>query len=181
MSRRVQVVLLCEDSQQAAFARRFLKRDGWNLRGLRVVKAPQGRGAGEQFVREQFPREVAEQRRRHVAQTLVVLIDGDVVGVEGRKRSLRDVCDAHDVVPPTPAESVAVFVPTRNIETWFAYLDGQEVDEATNYPRLVRERACHRHVDVLAKMCRQRQLRQPAPPSLVAACREYTRLSAVRP
>ena len=49
------VVLLCEDSQQEAFARRFLVRAGWHPRALRVEKSPQGRGSGEQWVRDRFP------------------------------------------------------------------------------------------------------------------------------
>jgi hypothetical protein len=43
---------------------------------------------------------------------------------------------------------------------------------------LPRKRDCKRHASALAEMCRQRELREPAPPSLVAACREFrTRLS----
>lgn len=66
MTRNVQVVLLCEDRQQEVFARRFLKKTGWNTRELRVEKAPHGRGAGEQYVRDRFPTELADFRRRAV-------------------------------------------------------------------------------------------------------------------
>lgn len=45
MSRRVQLVLLCEDNQHEAFARRFLNAMGWETRAMRVEKAPGGRGA----------------------------------------------------------------------------------------------------------------------------------------
>ena len=75
-----------------------------------------------------------------------------------------------------------VFIPTWNIETWFAYLDGATVDEArSDYPRLTRERECQRHVDALTGMCRAGALRQPSPPSLGRACDEYrTRLEGGR-
>ena len=67
-----------------------------------------------------------------------------------------------------------MFIPTWNIETWFAYLDGGAVDEArSDYPRLPRERDCQRHVTVLADMCRAGALRQPCPPSLDRTCDEY--------
>jgi len=179
MSRKVQVVLLCEDRQQETFLRRFLERMGSKTHILRVVKAPQGRGAGEQFVREMFPVELQGQRCRHVGQALVVMIDGDSEGMTARLRRLDEVCKAQEVAGRTDGEPVAVFVPTRNIETWLAYLDGQTVDERHSYPRLGREGECQRHVDALVKMCRQGQLRQPAPPSLEAACQEYGRLRAV--
>ena len=179
MSRRVHLVLLCEDAQHEAFARRFLRRQGWNMRALRVEKAPQGRGAGEQFVRARFPLELREQRRRPVAQALIVLIDGDTAGVSGRLAELDARCAAKGVKAPRTDEPVAVFVPTRSIETWFAYLEGQTVDEQRTYPRLARERDCGPHVDRLAGMCARGALRQPAPSSLLAACEAYRRLRSV--
>jgi len=174
MSRRVQLILLCEDSQHEAFARRFLERMGWNRRSIRVEKAPGGRGSGEQFVRARFPLELCEHRRRHAAQALVVMLDGDAGGVEARVRDLADACTAEGIPARRPGEPVAVFVPTWNIETWLAYLDGQTVDEARkDYPRLRRERECKRHVKVLVAMCREGRLRPPEPPSLASACKEY--------
>jgi hypothetical protein len=70
------------------------------------------------------------------------------------------------------------FIPTWNIETWLAYLDGAEVDEGrSDYPRLDRERECQRHVEKLIQMCDAGKLREPSPLSLDAACSEYrTRL-----
>ena len=181
MSRRVQIVLLCEDSQHEAFARRFLKLNGWNTRSLRVEKAPQGRGAGEQFVRERFPTELSEQRRRQVAQALIVLVDGDAAGVEARLRALDESCRCKGVHVRSADEPVAVLVPTRSIETWFVYLDGQTIDEEQSYPRLARERDCSRHVAALSEMCARGELYQPAPPSLEAACDEYDRLREAVP
>ena len=57
MSRRVQIVLLCEDQQQQAFMRRFLVRTGWETRNIRVEMAPRGRCSAE-FVRNRFPKEL---------------------------------------------------------------------------------------------------------------------------
>ncbi len=174
MSRRAQLVLLCEDSQHEAFARRFLKRMGWNRHRIRVEKAPGGRGSGEQFVRARFPLELGEHRRRHAAQALVVMLDGDADGVDARVRGLDDACTAKGIPARRPGEPVAAFVPTWNIETWLAYLDGESVDEARkDYPRLRPERECGRHVKVLVAMCRDGKLRPPEPPSLVSACEEY--------
>ena len=180
MRRNVQVVLLCEDAQSASFARRFLEEQGWSKRQLRVVPFAVG-GSGEQFVREQYPVELDAYRSNscRVGQALVVMTDGDKLGLAARMKALEDECAARRINPRAKDERVAVIVPTWNIETWFAYLDGENVDEhRKDYPRLARERDCRRHVVELCKMCREAHLRDPAPPSLAMACEEYkTRLA----
>jgi hypothetical protein len=174
VSRRVQLVLLCEDRQHEAFARRFLNAMGWETRALRVEKAPGGRGAGEQFVRERFPLELKAHRSRPVSQALVVLLDGDRQGSGVRQQRLDQACREAGVAERARDERVALFIPTWNIETWLAYLDGGKVDEGkSDYPRLERERDCQRHVAELVEMCRTGKLREPAPASLQAACDEY--------
>ena len=64
MSRNVNVVILCEDRQHEAFARRFLAQAGRGLRVQRVEVSPKGRGSGEQFVRARFAKELAYYRSR---------------------------------------------------------------------------------------------------------------------
>jgi hypothetical protein len=174
--RSVQLVILCEDTQQEAFIRRFLRKAGWNKRRFRVEKAPSGRGSGEQFVKERFPLELEAYRKKsaHVGSAVVVMIDGDNRGVATRQNELNDACSKKNVQQRQPNDRVAVFVPTWNIETWFAYLDGQTVDETrSNYPRLERERLCQKHVNTLFDMCNSGSLREPAPASLRKACSEY--------
>ncbi|HEV7508912.1 MAG TPA: hypothetical protein VGS07_28815 [Thermoanaerobaculia bacterium] len=180
MSRRVQLVLLCEDKQQEVFARRFLNAIGWETRSMRIEKAPPGRGAGEQFVRERFPRELKAHRSRPVSQVLVVMMDGDAEGPTARLNQLNKACHEAGIAERARDERVAVFIPTWNIETWLAYLDGETVEEGRpNYPRLASERECQRHVDTLVQMCNSEKLQEPAPPSLEAACSEYrTRLKS---
>ena len=176
MSRRVQIIVICEDTQHEAFLRRFFEeiRRSWRLR---VQRAPKGKGSAEQFVRERFAGELREHRRRRVARVLVVMIDGDAEGVRRRLKYLDDACSEANIPPRMVNEGVAVFVPTWNIETWLAYLGGETVDESRpDYPRLPKESGCDTQVDALVEMCRSRELRRPAPRSLVAACREYRRL-----
>ena len=178
VTRNVQVVLLCEDRQQEVFARRFLKKTGWNTRELRVEKAPHGRGAGEQYVRDRFPTELADFRRRAVrSKALIVLVDGDKMGMQGRQDGLDRACELRGIPVKRNDDRVFVLIPTRSIETWFAYLDGETVDEKDGvYPRLSKPSDCQRHVDTLVGMCQRQQLRDPAPPSLIVACKEYDRL-----
>jgi hypothetical protein len=143
VSRRVQLVLLCEDKQHEAFARRFLNEMGWETRSMRVEKAPGGRGAGEQFVRKRFAVELKAHRSRPVSQALVVLIDGDAHGIPARLTQLNQACREMGVAERAGDDRVAIFIPTWNIETWLAFLDGDIVtEEKPDYPRLSRERDC---------------------------------------
>jgi hypothetical protein len=179
MSRNVNVVILCEDPQHAAFAQRFLKCVGRGMRVLRVEISPQGRGSGEQYVRERFARELAffRERKHRVEQALIVIIDADLRTLADRIEQFKQAAIAGGQKPRSDDERVAYFIPARNIETWLAYLDGQNVNEKDSYPRLEHARECQRHVNILHDICKQGMLRQPSPPSLEAACKEYrTRL-----
>ena len=187
VSGEVQIVLLCEDRQHQAFVERFLESAGRLTRKakrrLKVEKASQGRGSAEQFVRERFPKELAEYRRRRnrVSVALVVMLDGDAAGVAGRLAELDAACAEQGTPARRSDEDVFVFVPTWRIETWLAWLDGEAgeaVDEEIrDYPRLPRARDCREHARTLADMCRNRRLPAPVPPSLAAACTEYDRWS----
>ncbi len=182
MTRRItRLVLICEDTQHEVFARRFLKKHDWRTRSLHVVVAPPGHGSGEQFVREAFASELRTYRSRRnlVGQALIVIVDGDLCGGEDRLRQLDRACREAGIPTRGDDERVAVFVPTRSIETWLTYLDGHDVDENKAYAKLDRARMCQRHVEVLAKMCEVGELRSPVPPSLEAACNEYNSRLAV--
>jgi hypothetical protein len=177
VKRKVQLVLLCEDQRQEAFLRRFLKGTGWSNRRFRVEMGRRGAG-GHAFVTSRFPIELQVHRTRHVDCALVVMIDGDNRGVPDRIALLDRACNDAGVPRRRGEERVAVAVPTWNIETWLAYLDGATIDERrSDYPRLAMASDCGPHVKNLIAMCEKRRLRAPAPASLEAACVEYrTRL-----
>ena len=178
MSRNVRIVLLCEDVQHEAFAKRLLIALGWQLRDIRIRKSPAGRGSAEQFVRDHFPDELrAVRSKRGEEAYLVVMIDGDAKGVAGRRTSLNAACDERQIAPFSDDDQVLICVPTWNIETWFAYLDGEVVDESRrDYPRLDRPRDCGPRVQTLADMCSKNTLRSPSPPSLEDTCARYRRV-----
>lgn len=171
-NRRAHIVILCEGLQDATFAYRFLKKRGWTPRQLRIEQGTHRAGAGEHYVRSRFPSELAEIRRDSVHRALIAMIDADATGQAGRLRQLESACNAAGVPPRRPDDKVAVLVPTRNIETWLRYLDGHDVDETSEYPKLQYQRDCQRHVNELVTMCGT-GLRQPVPPSLQAACDEF--------
>ena len=166
-----QVIVLCEDKQQQVFVRRFMKSK--TNHPIRVISPPPGGGSGEQFIREQYPRQLRALRAATVNAVLIVMIDGDADGMAGRLRRLDESCRLSRITPRTDADRVVLLIPERNIETWLAYLNGNVVDAATNYPKLEKPGDCKEHVRALADMCAGRQLRQPAPQSLVAACGGY--------
>jgi hypothetical protein len=181
MSRNVNTVILCEDRQHEAFARRFLEQAGMGLGVQRVEISPKGRGSGEQFVRERYAKELAYYRAKahKVRQALVVVTDADGRTVSERVGQVEGAAVEGGQERRRAGERIAIFAPARNIETWMAYLDGQSVNENDTYPRLRYERDCQRHVERLNEMCQHGALRQPAPPSLETACTEYrSRLQA---
>jgi hypothetical protein len=177
-NRRVRIVLLCEDSQQESFVRRFLQGTGWNNREIRVEKSPNAKGAAEQWVRERFPKELLAYRNRssRAASALVAVIDADIRSVLQRSDELCAACREEGVSFRSEGESVAIVIPKRNIETWIRYLEeipGTGVDEEIKYPKLQRERECKPAVDRLLELCKTTGLPANAPPSLTAACSEY--------
>jgi len=172
MRRRAQLVILCEDNQHEAFARRMLEKLGWETRKMRVEKCPPGSQSGAQWVRERYPVEVKALRATSVTRALVVMMDADAHEVAEQRRFLADQLAKDGVAPRGDDEPIALVLPRWHVETWLAYLGGATVDEAVKYPYLERESACAPHVDRLAAMCRDGALRAPAPASLEAACLE---------
>lgn len=172
-TRRVKIVLLCEDSQHEAFIRRFLKGMGCNTRELRVEKSPSGRGAADQYVRNRFPKELEAYRHRRAMSALIAMIDADGNEVQGRISELKQECQSEGVLFRGPDEAVAIAVPKRNIETWIHYLNGEQVNETDKYLKLGRARDCKPAVRKLLQLCRSTGLEEGAPPALVTACDEY--------
>lgn len=138
MPRGVFVVVLCEGLQDWVFARRALSTMGCESHEFRVLKSPKGRGAGEQFVRENFPMQLQAFRARAARRKtiLVVCTDADKLTVEARRRTLEDALRAEGIAQRDAREPVAILIPRRNIETWIHHLlDGVGVDEEITYPK----------------------------------------------
>jgi hypothetical protein len=129
--RFAQVVLLVEDGNQARFVSSWLvKHAKVSSRDIRVVRCPKiGGGAGEKFVRDKFLVERDNHRTcaKRRGSLLIVVIDADLLEVAARRKQLAGL----EAVP----EGVFVFIPKRNIETWFRALNGEEPDESTDYKR----------------------------------------------
>ncbi len=174
MTEKVQIVLICEDRQHSALMRRLLEAQGWSKHKIREQISPGGRGSAERWVRVRYAEEVRILRQKpHLGLAVVVVMDEDTQGALRREEQLASALAEAGLPPRSAGERILHVLPARNVETWIAYLRGVDVDEVTVYPKLERERECAPQVAALKAMCDARALRQPAPPSLERACREY--------
>jgi len=178
------VLILCEDALHRAFVTRFLKQYDYAEYDLRVRQCPpRDGGAAEAFVRRSYSSELKAYRSRSTrAKTiLIVVIDADTGSVKNREAQLQQACEDANVPVRQRNELVLHVIPKRAINTWLAYLDGQSVDETTDYANgRYAFRKCESAVSSLVKrlhgMCEVEQLRQGAPPSLHHACKEFERI-----
>jgi hypothetical protein len=78
----------------------------------------------------------AYRARAAKAQTsLVVAIDADIGDVARRARQLGESLDAEGLSARTDQARIVHLIPRRNIETWILNLNGNMVDEETDFRR----------------------------------------------
>ncbi|MDR3698370.1 MAG: hypothetical protein P4L56_01965 [Candidatus Sulfopaludibacter sp.] len=132
-TRIAKIILLVEDQTTESLLRRYLQRLGDDNRNIRVRRIQDGRGSGEQFVRERYASEVRVLRTSHTKACLIVSIDADTKTTSERRQQLeRALRDAEE--PAREArERILNLVPKRNIETWILCLNSAADDETTDY------------------------------------------------
>jgi hypothetical protein len=177
--RRARITIVSEDLQHEVFVRNFLVELKFERRKIVVVTCPPGSRSGEQYVREQYPRQLRAHRGavkyRQVA--LIIITDADNLTVEGRRQQLEGAVASAGSAPRADDEGVAIAIPRRNIETWIHYLMGQAVDETTAYRKLDRESKCRPAVDRLVELYRSNwQLPDDCPDSLRQGVEELNRI-----
>ena len=134
--RQLRGVVLAEDKRTERFFRELLKKLGFAPTRFRFETAPKGKGAGDAWVQQRYPKEVQALRSNNYQRglRLITILDGDHWGHEGRKQQLDSVLRALNLQKRQTLEKIAIPVPTRNIETWLLALLGEEgLDEATDY------------------------------------------------
>lgn len=170
--RGTQFVVLCEDTRQYHFIAGFLGAKGANPRKIFRSMAPVASGSGEQYVRNAFPEELKGIRKRHAQAILIVCIDQDLKEND-RLRYLNLSCEEKGVTPYCSDDSVIRLVPARNIETWFYFLQEEQLpDEERDYKPSVGEAKPGRLGKILADQCSN----LIPPPSMATACKEWKRL-----
>ncbi|MBK6687252.1 MAG: hypothetical protein IPG45_22470 [Deltaproteobacteria bacterium] len=118
----IRLKVLCEDARTRVFLNRLLPRLGFDLRPHGIMAAPRGQGSAEQWIRAQYAEAVAWRRtkRRDERVGLLVVVDSDDVGPNGRRQQLAAALEGAHPVDQT--ERIGVVVPTRNIEAWLMWL-----------------------------------------------------------
>ncbi len=126
MGKYSEIVILCEDLQQAVFARTFLAKCGIIRQRIRIAPLP-AQGSGEGFVRKQYPLEVRAYRRTIPKKQvgLVVMIDADNRSVDDRFTELDRALVESGIDGRQPGEQIGIYIPKRNIETWIYFLKGK--------------------------------------------------------
>ena len=82
-----------------------------------MLVQPKGSGAASAWVARHYPAEMKALRSHASSQPnlgLLVMVDGDNVGVMARQRWLESLLTQ----PRQPTERAAILVPTWSVETW---------------------------------------------------------------
>lgn len=130
-----------EDNFQVSFARRVLLLLGFSRHEIITRPVPDGRGSGEQWVRTDYPNQVAINRQQRTFQSCILLvsIDADQQSIQERKLQLDHPLVGAGMNGRGDTEPFAIWVPTRNIETWFKYFTDDEVAESADYKRKIKQ------------------------------------------
>ncbi len=172
--RYTQVVILCEDLMHFNFLRRFLMRRGIEGRRIRGQVSPKGRGAGSQFVMDNFPTEVQSIRSRpFIRAGLIAIVDADTCSVADRLRHIEQSLEKCEQEKRKPGERIAVLSPKRNVETWIFHLRGNETNEEDDYKHRISPSDIQPSVAVFTAMC-PGKCETIVVPSLRHACEELT-------
>ncbi|MEM1168170.1 MAG: hypothetical protein AAGJ08_03530 [Cyanobacteria bacterium P01_H01_bin.35] len=184
------VTILCEDIDQHRFIQQYLTIRGFSDRDIRPFPNAKGLKVknNNASILAYYPKILKSYRSRKNSQdiALVVMIDADDKTVDERIRSLNIAVNKEEGERNKdmrlPNEKIAIFVPARNIETWFSYINGnQDCNEQYDYKdktlhtteriTLAEASATKLALDI----CPQR-LDENAPSSLHHACNELQRL-----
>ena len=170
---RLQFIVLTEGKRDYDFARGYLEqRFGKRRAEVRPVSTVMaGSGSGEQQVRERFADELRALRTYGGENRfLVVMTDGDRLSPAQRRAQLEAQESRRD------EDRVAIIVPCRNLESWFAWLDGVFEDESADYkPRYRNDKPTSRG-RAMASACGDVDI-QSMPRSLQEACGELQRIT----
>lgn len=139
-----EVTILCEDIDQERFIREYLICRGLPDRQIKDFGNPKGRNIknNNALIVKYYPNIIKSYRSRNYRNlAVVVMIDADEDTLDDKMRSLHIALDETagnlNQDPRLPNEKIAIFVPARNIETWFYYINGdrtgQECNEMTDY------------------------------------------------
>lgn len=182
---KYRINILCEDIAQFDFIRAYAQLLGVSKR--KIVKLTEANNNAT--VLKHYPEAVNSYRKVASENViLVVMIDADNKTVKERLREFDQKLDAKkyrlNQDARSDTEKILIFIPIRNIESWFRYIDrGSDVENKKNEEgKIVCYKDKYQEADIsqLAKKLKEeicvRGLPENAPSSLHHACRELARL-----
>jgi hypothetical protein len=122
-------------------------------------------------------------KANHLNIALVVMIDADNKTVDERLREFDKMLDEEKAELNQKTredyEKIAIFVPSRNIETWFHYSFGHnDCNEDDDYKSYYSNAYAHKAAEIFEKDICSKGLPENALPSLHHACNELKRLQS---
>ena len=126
------VVILAEDQGHQNLVWHYLRNCASHRRMMgrvRKVALPGSRGCGSQYVREQFPVQVAACHAQQANNLLIVITDADNLSAVERERTLHSELAKNTHSAITATEPVVILIPKWQVETWVKCLLGQAVAE----------------------------------------------------
>ena len=181
------ITVLCEDKNQYDFICAYAKLLGVDNR--KITKLPAYNNA---TVLKHYPNAV-KSYRKYAAQNiiLVIMIDADKKTIQERFREFDEKLDIEKFKLNQDTrydnEKILIFIPIRNIESWFYYIDTKNIDgeiqrdgdgNLISYKNKYQNKEIN--VNLLAKKLKEEicpnGLPQNAPSSLHHACNELNRL-----
>lgn len=119
------VLVLAEDQRHKQFIYRFLVKAGIGRHQMRIEVSPSGQGSAEQWVRNNFARQVRKCRSRSAGAStgMFVLLDADNQSVREHMDELDAALVAEEQQGVDPKrDPVARLIPKWSIETWVLFL-----------------------------------------------------------
>lgn len=175
MPRRLtKVVILVEDTAQRDLLHHFLRACGLSSRQTHFKVSPSSHGSAEQYVRDEFPREIRDLRRRQWIDSMLIVMT-DTGTVAARRAELARALRPDP--PVEPGEPIVLLIPKRNVETWIRYCMGRRVDETTDYSRRKPEPSAIRDAAQCLLAAARAQPHPAAPDSLAQALPALRRIA----
>ena len=174
MNKGVDVVILAEDVRHRKLLRKYLRRRGYSHHKIRECPwFPKFQAPCLSFVKAEYPLQVQALRDKahRVNAALLTMVDADEKTVEQRIEEFDALLVADGKTRRADNENIAIVVARRNVETWFYFLEGNDVDEETNYKPLCGSLKNREFALKFAHLSWPRgELPRNCPPSLRRAC-----------
>ncbi len=167
------ITVLCEDRNTYHFVRAYLTECGIDKKKIFCKISP--KGSAFDFVLAEYPKEAStyHSKKNHLSIALIVILDDDG---HGTKR----LSDLEKAYSRQFGENIAIFIPSRNIETWFEYaIRPDSCRELGDDGKPEDYKKKHRNTEptLIAKIFKteicQSSWKYPLLPSLEAACIEF--------